>query len=150
MRPRLHNALWGVWLAALLVAPLSTRAQGIVTTLAGDGSVSTSDGIGTLAGVFDPLSPVMSHDRSRIFFCSYSGRNVRQMVLSTGAVTTIAGSPTSAPIDVDFLHRKRGPARDPRVAVVRPQTHWQNPALRQLLDRQRSKRSSNRSTVVRL
>ena len=38
-----------------------------------------------------PTLPVMSHDRSRIFFCSYSGRNVRQMVLSTGAVTTIAG-----------------------------------------------------------
>ena len=35
MRPRLHNALWGVWLVALLVAPLSTRAQGVVTTLAG-------------------------------------------------------------------------------------------------------------------
>ena len=68
-----------------------------VSTLAGCGSNVASDGIGQLACIRNPGAVAASPDGTRILFTSR--HSVRQIVLLTAAVTTLAGSTSAGHID---------------------------------------------------
>jgi hypothetical protein len=72
---------------------LSTK---VVTRVAGSGTVGAANGIGTLATMNRPIFIALSSDDSFAVISEYSGNRIRKLVLSTWAVTTVAGSPTSA------------------------------------------------------
>ena len=62
-----------------------------VTTFAGSaGVVGSADGTGTAAGFNYPQG--MTTDGTNLFIADYYNHTIRQIVISTGAVTTIAGS----------------------------------------------------------
>jgi len=70
---------------------LSTNA---VTVLAGSGTPGQVDGVGTAAQLNQPYSVVASPDGTTLYLSEDYAQRVRQIVLSTGAVTTIAGAGT--------------------------------------------------------
>jgi sugar lactone lactonase YvrE len=66
-------------------------ASGIVTTLAGAASsIGSSDGTGTAALFNFPVGLTM--DDSNLYVVDTGNNTIRQMVLSTGVVTTLAGA----------------------------------------------------------
>lgn len=65
-----------------------------VTTLAGTGAPINSDGIGTAAGVREPINLVIVN--GNLYFNSYSGHSIRRIDLGTTEVTTLAGSTSLA------------------------------------------------------
>jgi sugar lactone lactonase YvrE len=69
-------------------------ASGRVTTLAGnpDGPASSNDGNGTAAGFNAPTA--LAYDgRGTLYIADTGNHTIRKMVVETGAVTTLAGSP---------------------------------------------------------
>jgi hypothetical protein len=68
-------------------------ATGSVTTLAGsvDGPSGSVDGVGSLAG-FDGPWGIVHDGRDTLYISEAAGSTIRKVVLTTGAVTTIAGS----------------------------------------------------------
>ena len=66
-------------------------ATGEVSTIAGTGSSTYADGTGTGASFKTPNGIVA--DGTNLWITDYNGHTIRKMVLSTGVVTTIAGSP---------------------------------------------------------
>ena len=69
-----------------------------VSTIAGSGSVGGANGVGTAVTFSNAFG--IAIDPSGIAYVSESaGRRVRQLVVSTGAVTTLAGSGASASTD---------------------------------------------------
>ena len=65
----------------------------VVTTVAGSGSTTCTDGSGTLAGLYYPTS-VTVDDNTFLYVACYGCNNVRK-IAPTGAVTTLAGSTTT-------------------------------------------------------
>lgn len=70
-------------------------ASGIVTTLAGAaGSIGSSDGAGTAALFNFPIGLTM--DDSNLYVADTGNNTIRQIVISSGAVTTLAGAAGTA------------------------------------------------------
>ena len=65
-------------------------SSGVVTTLAGTGSLGYSDGTGTLASFNQPNG--ITTDGTNLYVADRFGYTIRQIVLSSGVVTTLAGS----------------------------------------------------------
>jgi DNA-binding beta-propeller fold protein YncE len=72
---------------------LSTK---VVTRVAGSGTSGAANGIGTLATMTAPFFIALSADDVFAVISEWTGHRIRKLVLSTWAVTTVAGSPTSA------------------------------------------------------
>jgi hypothetical protein len=68
-----------------------TVSTGAVTTLAGAGASGSSDGTGTAASFYSPYG-VAAYSTTTVFVADTYNHRVRKIVLSTGAVTTLAGS----------------------------------------------------------
>lgn len=67
-----------------------------VTTFAGSGSAGSADGVGVLATFDYPYDVCISADGTKLFVADRDNNIIRQIVISTTAVTTIAGSGTAA------------------------------------------------------
>jgi sugar lactone lactonase YvrE len=69
-------------------------ATGAVTTLAGSaGNVGSADGTGTAARFFDP-DGVASDGAGNLFVADLGNSTIRKVVIATGVVTTVVGSPS--------------------------------------------------------
>ena len=91
-------------LLTLLLVPLFTatntrtaHAQ-VVTTLAGNGTAAFLDGTGTGARFNSPVS-VCSDGAGNVFVADQLNNRIRQIVIATGVVTTLAGDGTAAFLD---------------------------------------------------
>ncbi|MDO8444677.1 MAG: Ig-like domain-containing protein [Deltaproteobacteria bacterium] len=74
--------------------PLSPYTN-VVTTFAGSaGSIGSTDGTGTAARFYSPYG--ITTDGTNLFVADYSNYTIRKIVISTGVVTTIAGSAGSS------------------------------------------------------
>lgn len=72
-------------------------ATGVVTTLAGSGAVGSTDSTGTAASFNQPEG--ITTDGSNLYVTDYGNSKIRKIEITTGIVTTIAGSGTSASVD---------------------------------------------------
>jgi sugar lactone lactonase YvrE len=71
-------------------------ATGEVTTLAGSpGKIGSTDGVGAAARFLEPFA-VASDSVGNLFVADKDSNTIRQVVIATGAVTTLAGSPLAA------------------------------------------------------
>ncbi len=68
-------------------------STGVVTTLAGSGIRGFANGTGTSAAFKEPVG--ITTDGINLYLTEYVNNLVRQIVISTGVVTTLAGSGTS-------------------------------------------------------
>ena len=65
-------------------------STGEVTTLAGTGSTGSSDGIGTFASFDTPHG--ITTDGTNLYLADSNNHKIRQIIISTGDVTTLAGT----------------------------------------------------------
>ena len=65
-------------------------ASAMVTTFAGTGSVGATNGIGTAASFNEPES--ITTDGTNLFVADFSNNIIRKIVISSGSVTTLAGT----------------------------------------------------------
>lgn len=72
-------------------------ATGTVTTLAGSGASGAADGAGTAASFNLPEG--MTTDGASLFITDSANNNIRKIDISTGTVTTVAGSTTPGSAD---------------------------------------------------
>ncbi len=72
-------------------------ATGAVTTLAGTGSSGSTDGTGTAASFNYPEG--ITTDGLNLYVCDSANNKLRKVVISTGEVTTFAGTGTAASVD---------------------------------------------------
>jgi len=68
-------------------------STGVVTTLAGTGSSGSVDGTGTSASFNNPVE--ITTDGTNLYVSDYGNHLIRKIVISTGAVTTLAGTGSS-------------------------------------------------------
>lgn len=85
--PQLHTVFMLILVAANLV-----RAQGIITTLAGNGSISVSGdgGLATSAGIGFPAG-VAVDGFGNVYIADWLGDRVRKVLASNGTILTVAG-----------------------------------------------------------
>ncbi|MBI4691615.1 MAG: Ig-like domain-containing protein [Nitrospirae bacterium] len=74
-----------------------TSANAVVTTLAGSGSIGATDATGTSASFYRPQG--ITTDGTNLFVTDLYNHKIRQIVISTGVVTTLAGSGTAGSTD---------------------------------------------------
>ena len=68
-------------------------SSGVVTTLAGSANNGgSSDGTGSNARFFDPTDVVAGPDGATLFVADHANHIIRMIAVSTGAVSTLAGS----------------------------------------------------------
>jgi len=72
-------------------------STGVVTTLAGTGSSGSANGTGTSASFNGPAG--ITTDGTNLYVAEYSNNLIRQIVISTGVVTTLAGTGSSGSAD---------------------------------------------------
>ena len=72
-------------------------ATGVVTTLAGGGSGTSTDGTGTTASFNRPQG--ITSDGTNLFVSDTNSHKIRKIVIATGVVTTLAGSGTQGSTD---------------------------------------------------
>ncbi len=71
---------------------------GVVTTLAGTGAAGSADGAGTTVVTFNrPVA--ITNDGTNLYVADTDNHRIRQIVISTGDVTTLAGSGAAAFLD---------------------------------------------------
>jgi len=68
-------------------------STGAVTTLAGTGSSGSANGTGTSASFNNPKG--ITTDGTNLYVADYTNHLIRKIVISTGAVTTVAGTGSS-------------------------------------------------------
>jgi hypothetical protein len=68
-------------------------STGVVTTVAGTGSSGSADGTGTSASFYHAQG--ITTDGTNLYVADYSNHLIRKIVISTGAVTTLAGTGSS-------------------------------------------------------
>jgi hypothetical protein len=68
-------------------------STGVVTTLAGSGSQGSANGTGTSASFNGPSG--VTTDGTNLYVAEYGNHMIRKIVISTGVVTTLAGSGSS-------------------------------------------------------
>ena len=68
--------------------------DGVIRTLAGNGTgvYSGDEGPAASAGLAEPNGLALSHDQSRLLIADVAGHRVRSVDLTTGVITTIAGT----------------------------------------------------------
>jgi len=66
-------------------------ASGAVTTLAGTGALGAADGVGSTTATFNNPMDITTDGTNLYVADTYSGK-IRQIVIATGAVTTLAGT----------------------------------------------------------
>jgi DNA-binding beta-propeller fold protein YncE len=71
-------------------------ATGVVTTLAGSGTATFADGTGSAASFWNAQDIAISPDGTRLFVADGINARIRQVVVATGVVTTLAGSGADA------------------------------------------------------
>ena len=71
----------------------NTTTSGAVTTLAGTGSSGSANGTGTSASFNGPVG--ITTDGTNLYVVDYSNHLIRKIVISTGVVTTLAGTGSS-------------------------------------------------------
>ena len=71
----------------------STTTSGAVTTLAGTGSSGSANGTGTSASFNSPAG--ITTDGTNLYVADYGNHLIRKIVISTGVVTTLAGTGSS-------------------------------------------------------
>ena len=71
-------------------------ATGVVTTLAGSGTATFADGTGSAASFWNAQDIAISPDGTRLFVADGINNRIRQVVIATGVVTTLAGSGAGA------------------------------------------------------
>jgi hypothetical protein len=64
-------------------------STGAVTTVAGTGSSGSANGTGTSASFYQPN--MITTDGTNLYVAEYGNHLIRQIVISTGVVTTVAG-----------------------------------------------------------
>jgi hypothetical protein len=69
----------------------------VVTTLAGTGSSGSANGTGTSASFYNPYG--ITTDGTNLYVADYGNHLIRKIVISTGAVTTVAGTGSSGSTD---------------------------------------------------
>ena len=76
---------------------------GVVTTLAGSttGAAGNADGTGTAATFNRPMGLAIDSSGTNLYVAARSGNNIRKIVLSSAAVSTLAGSTTGASGNAD-------------------------------------------------
>ena len=67
-----------------------TIAGGVVTTISGSGVAVSADGTGVGATHRNPVGCSVSPDGSRLYVADQAGRKIRQIILATTVVTTLA------------------------------------------------------------
>ena len=73
-------------------------ANAVVTTLAGNGGIGSADGTGTGARFYDPFG--ITTDGTNLYVADTYNDTIRQIVIATGQVTTLAGTAgASGPAD---------------------------------------------------
>ena len=76
----------------------SSSSEGsAVTTLAGTGSIGSANGTGTLASFYRPLG--ITRDGTNLYVADTYNHLIRKIVISTGVVTTLAGTGSSGSAD---------------------------------------------------
>ena len=65
-------------------------ATGVVTTLAGSGSYGSTNGTGSAASFYYPMG--ITTDGTNLYVADEVNNEIRQVVIATGVVTTLAGS----------------------------------------------------------
>jgi len=71
----------------------NTTTSGAVTTLAGTGSSGSANGTGTSASFNYPDG--ITTDGTNLYVADYGNHLIRKIVISTGVVTTVAGTGSS-------------------------------------------------------
>jgi sugar lactone lactonase YvrE len=71
-------------------------ATGVVTTIAGSGTPSYSDGIGIYASFNNPVGICIDFAFTTLYICDMMNHRVRSINISTNDVTTLAGSGTAS------------------------------------------------------
>lgn len=71
--------------------------NGMVTTIAGNGVPAYSDGIGKASHFNNPMSVVLDNNALNLFIADSGNNIIRKMNLTTGRVTTLAGSSDRIP-----------------------------------------------------
>ena len=69
----------------------------VVTTLAGTGSSGSANGTGTSASFYNPYG--ITTDGTNLYVADSGNHLIRKIVISTGAVTTVAGTGSSGSAD---------------------------------------------------
>ena len=72
-------------------------SSGVVTTLAGTGSSGSADGTGTAASFYSPGG--ITSDGTNLFVVDVGNHLIRKIVISSGVVTTIAGTGSAGNAD---------------------------------------------------
>ena len=70
-------------------------SSAIVTTLAGSANASAANGVGTSAGFYAPNNVVVDSSGTMLFVTDYGNHLIRQILIATQTVTTLAGSGTA-------------------------------------------------------
>jgi hypothetical protein len=68
-----------------------------VSTLVGSGTPGSADGVGTAAQLCYLSGSKISHDGTFALIANRGGHNVKKVIISTGVVTTLAGSKAQTP-----------------------------------------------------
>ena len=68
-------------------------STGVVTTVAGTGSSGSANGTGTSASFYYPRG--ITRDGTNLYVADYNNHLIRKIVISTGVVTTLAGTGSS-------------------------------------------------------
>ena len=68
-------------------------STGLVTTVAGTGSSGSANGTGTSSSFYQPN--MITTDGTNLYVAEYGSHLIRQIVISTGVVTTVAGTGSS-------------------------------------------------------
>lgn len=72
---------------------------GVTTTLAGGSSQGDADGAGTAASFFRPVGIALNWNATKLWVADNGNNLIRQIIIATGVVTTLAGSGTAAWVD---------------------------------------------------
>ena len=75
----------------------NTTTSGAVTTVAGTGSTGSANGTGTSASFYNPAG--ITRDGTNLYVADHNNHLIRKIVISTGAVTTVAGTGSSGSAD---------------------------------------------------
>ena len=79
-------------------------ATGVVTTLAGGGSGTSTDGTGTTASFNRPQG--ITSDGTNLYVSDTNNHKIRKIVIATGVVTTLAGSTPFGSTDASGIAAK--------------------------------------------